>query len=652
MAQARAAFGRIAALGSMALILTAGGFAITATSAAGVTPTTRYVSTTGSDTTGDVANDCTVKAKPCLTVQHAVDEANDGDTVSIGAGTFDGSVTAEGISLTITGSTSGTTTLTGSDSEPTLVINPGKDDSSTVTLDNLDISKNADAPGLIVEASVVTLSDSTVEHNADVGAFDIAGTLHVLDSAVSDNLGSGVELGEGATFSASGSTFSGNTAADPEDLEDDSFGVAVFGGAATIANSALSGNGTAGLYVDPEEDDAGISTNAPLPSTASVSVTDSTISDNTLTGVANGPGGTVNLTSSTVDGNAGADIYAADSLTTADNSTISGAKPAGTDREEELESDAGIVYFTEDDTPTARSAAASSLFASSGPAALVKSLPKSLRVTTVKPALVRPAATATGVQLTGSIVAQQSKLTDCATPITDGGYNLSSDATNSCGFSAANHSLSKVSANLGALGPNGGLTETRLPGTGSAALNAIPAGSAGCVAGAEDQRGIPRLDTTVGTCDIGAVQIAVPPLVIHPGSLPHGTVGKSYSVTFTATGGDNTKHVWSLASGSSLPAGLTLTSGGVLSGTPTTAGTFSVTVSVDDPVQKRYELIVAAASAATSSAAPASASTAPLANTGSPTLSLTGIGALGILGGFIVLFGAGFVGRRAGRHRR
>lgn len=59
------------------------------------------------------------------------------------------------------------------------------------------------------------------------------------------------------------------------------------------------------------------------------------------------------------------------------------------------------------------------------------------------------------------------------------------------------------------------------------------------------------------------------------------TVGTAITKTLSATGG-TTPYAWSLASGT-LPAGLTLASGtGVLSGTPTTAGTYAFGVKVTD----------------------------------------------------------------------
>jgi len=61
--------------------------------------------------------------------------------------------------------------------------------------------------------------------------------------------------------------------------------------------------------------------------------------------------------------------------------------------------------------------------------------------------------------------------------------------------------------------------------------------------------------------------------------LPAGSVGVAYSDQFAATGG-TAPFQWSLASGSTLPAGLALSSSGLLAGTPTALGvnTFSIRV--------------------------------------------------------------------------
>ena len=69
-------------------------------------------------------------------------------------------------------------------------------------------------------------------------------------------------------------------------------------------------------------------------------------------------------------------------------------------------------------------------------------------------------------------------------------------------------------------------------------------------------------------------------LVVTTSSLPSGTVGHSYSSHLSATGGES-PYTWRVKSGH-LPPGLKLSSGGVVSGSPTTAGSYSFTVAVTD----------------------------------------------------------------------
>jgi hypothetical protein len=99
------------------------------------------------------------------------------------------------------------------------------------------------------------------------------------------------------------------------------------------------------------------------------------------------------------------------------------------------------------------------------------------------------------------------------------------------------------------------------------------------------------------------INLAVPPSVTTT-SLPGATVGAAYSQTLAASGGV-TPYTWSVASGgSSLSSlGLSLSTAGVISGTPTATGTATFTVKVTDSGNL----------SATSSSLTITASIAPLA---------------------------------------
>ncbi|WP_370680967.1 putative Ig domain-containing protein [Comamonas sp. GB3 AK4-5] len=101
-----------------------------------------------------------------------------------------------------------------------------------------------------------------------------------------------------------------------------------------------------------------------------------------------------------------------------------------------------------------------------------------------------------------------------------------------------------------------------------------------------------------GTSSPATVTITVsePVLAIAPGSLPSGVVGTAYSQNLTASLG-TAPYSCALSAGS-LPSGLSLSSAGSLSGTPSTGGSFSVTVQVTDSYgatgTQTYTLAIAA----------------------------------------------------------
>jgi hypothetical protein len=76
--------------------------------------------------------------------------------------------------------------------------------------------------------------------------------------------------------------------------------------------------------------------------------------------------------------------------------------------------------------------------------------------------------------------------------------------------------------------------------------------------------------------------IVNPPLQITSASLPNGTVGAAYSAQLLAAGGQP-PYSWSRAAGSaSLPPDLFLSASGIISGTPTTSGSFGFIVQATD----------------------------------------------------------------------
>jgi hypothetical protein len=76
-----------------------------------------------------------------------------------------------------------------------------------------------------------------------------------------------------------------------------------------------------------------------------------------------------------------------------------------------------------------------------------------------------------------------------------------------------------------------------------------------------------------------AVTIAAATITITPGTVPTATIASAYSQAFAASGGTSPYNFTTI---STLPAGITLSSAGVLSGTPTSAGSFSITVKAAD----------------------------------------------------------------------
>ncbi len=133
--------------------------------------------------------------------------------------------------------------------------------------------------------------------------------------------------------------------------------------------------------------------------------------------------------------------------------------------------------------------------------------------------------------------------------------------------------------------------------------SSLPAGlslsSGGAISGAPSAAGTSTF-TVKATDSVGRVGtrslsiVVVEPVTISTASLPVGTTGTGYSAQLSAGGGTGS-YSWAVYSGT-LPAGLTLSTGGLVTGTPTTTGTASFTVkatSAAATTTKAFSIVVA-----------------------------------------------------------
>ncbi len=110
------------------------------------------------------------------------------------------------------------------------------------------------------------------------------------------------------------------------------------------------------------------------------------------------------------------------------------------------------------------------------------------------------------------------------------------------------------------------------------------------------------------TLDTNLVTVPCPLITLLPAPpLAQGTVGVAYSRTITASGG-TAPYTYSITAGA-LPTGLSLSGGGVISGTPTAAGTSTFTVTATDAAGctglQAYTLVINAATCPTITLLPA-----------------------------------------------
>jgi hypothetical protein len=218
--------------------------------------------------------------------------------------------------------------------------------------------------------------------------------------------------------------------------------------------------------------------------------------------------------------------------------------------------------------------------------------------------------TFTGTLPTGLLLNSSGVLT--GTPTTPGSYAFTVIATDSLGVkSSANYvvTINPVVTITSTLLPNGttgfaySQTIATTGGTAPLAFSAtgtLPPGlslsSSGVLSGTPTATGsfaftVTAMDS-LGVSASQSYTLAI--LTITPTSLPAWTVGAGgFAQTFTAAGGSGS---YTFSSIGTLPPGLTLSSGGVLSGTPVHAGTYTFTVFATDSTSlsagQSYTLVI------------------------------------------------------------
>ncbi|MBF0292344.1 MAG: right-handed parallel beta-helix repeat-containing protein [Nitrospinae bacterium] len=353
-----------------------------------------------------------------------------------------------------------------------------------------------------------------------------------------------------------------------------------------------------------------------IANAGTLTITNSTISGNTVTGLLIGggglysTGGVLNITNSTISGNNSdfvngysAAIYINVSAATITNSTISGntgsvggifvlGGSALTMTGSTFSGNSGNAYIFVGSTATITN----STFANNTIAGAMNGVITSTGNITIKNSTFSgssPYGLSTGggatITVSNSIVSG-SATSDCkaGSNITSSGHNLDSD--NTCNLIAAGDIPNSALANLGALASNGGSTQTMALLTGSAAINA-----GDCSAGAvtTDQRGTARPQGPA--CDIGAYEFdyyTLSTTVTGTGTVTSDTAGTNCpgtcaeslapgtSVTLTAAAGAGyTFTGWSGAcAGSAATCNLTMNT--AKSVTATFAAIYTLTTSV------------------------------------------------------------------------
>ena len=391
--------------------------------------------------------------------------------------------------LILQGQGAGTSVLDGNDASRILNSTSA---SSALTIVGLTIQKglansasvNGASGGGIRAVGSVTVSNSVIANN------------NVSSSNGTNAFGGGI-LATGA-LTMTNSTISGNTSSS----NSSAYAGGLYGGAAvTVTTSTISNNDATSTGSATTASGGGIY--APSAS-GTKTLTNSTVSTNSVTSRANARGGGVllqgvsNLIGSTLSGNTvtadsdgdlvgdgyGGGVQSSSTSTT--NTTISDNQVTGAVAAGGGISDGGdgLLLFS---TIVGNTAADGANIDSGGPGTTVSSI--------------------------GSVIATNGVTNSCSSMgSTAGTNNLSLAGDTSCGFAGStNVSALWADMNIGALANNGGSTQTRMPGSGSALINRVPSAVGAANGVSTDQRGVSR---TGSQWWIGAAQAN--PAVVFP----------------------------------------------------------------------------------------------------------------------------------------